>query len=113
MTAPAAQFSGAGTVTPIGGRVVIEQGLFEGKDVGAVLLTLAGATKLVPQASDHDETVLTIDDIATVQVDVRVTGVNYEVDKNGNMVRVQRVKPIEGTATVLGVVRKNTNIQIR
>lgn len=86
-------------------QVVIDEGRFEGKEVGQTLLTLAGTAKLVPVATDDSHRVLTMDDIVTVQVDVKITGLGFEVDSNGILRRIQKARPIEGTAQIVDVVR--------
>lgn len=93
-------------------QVVIDETRFEGKEVGSTLLTISGGAKLIPQSADHDNTVLTHDDVVTVQLDVKVSGVSYEVDNNGVLVRVQKARPIEGTAQIVDVLRaRDTKIR--
>lgn len=86
-------------------EVVITEDRFEGKEVGQTLITIGGTAKMVPQSIKDEHRVLTTDDIVTIQVDVKVTGLHFDVDANGLLTRVQRVRPIEGTATVIDVVR--------
>lgn len=95
-------------------EVVIEEGRFEGKEVGSTLITVSGAAKMVPQAApgkDGDR-VLTVDDVVTVQLDMKVTGIQYDVDGNGVLTRIQKMRPIEGTAQVIDVLRaRDTRIR--
>lgn len=87
-------------------QVVIDETRFEGKEVGSTLLTITGSAKLVPQNGDHDNTVLTHDDVVTVQLDVKVLGMSFDVDSNsGLLVRIQRARPIEGTVQIIDVLR--------
>ena len=93
-------------------EVVIEEGRFEGKEVGQTLVTVSGAAKMVPQAAVDGNRVLTVDDIVTVQLDMKVTGVQYDVDGNGVLTRIQKMRPIEGTAEIIDVVRaRDTRIR--
>lgn len=93
-------------------EVVITEDRFEGKEVGGTLITLAGMAKMVPQAAVDEHRVLTVDDIVTVQIDVKITGLAFDVDSNGILHRVQRARPIEGTATIVDVVRaRDTRIR--
>lgn len=98
-------------VTPLP-EVVITEDRFEGKEVGRTVLTLAGTAKLQPVAQKDEHRVLTTDDIITVQVDLKVSGVAFDVDSNGVLTRIQRARPIEGTATIVDVVRaRDTRIR--
>lgn len=93
-------------------QVVIEEGRFEGKEVGQTLITVSGAAKMVPQSAKDGDTVLTVDDVVTVQLDMKVTGLAFDVDSNGVLTRVQKMRPIEGTAQVIDVLRaRDTKIR--
>lgn len=101
MTSPAQALPPA---TPLP-QVVIEETRFEGNEVANTQITVSGLAKLVPSASDHENTVLAVGDVVTVQLDVKVTGIGYDVDKNGLLARTQRVRPIEGAIQIIDVLR--------
>lgn len=86
-------------------EVVIDEKRFEGKEVVATAITCQGTAKLSPEAHDPDHRVLTVDDVLTVEMDMKCVSIGYDVDKNGQLVRVQRVKPIEGSVRVVDVIR--------
>lgn len=93
-------------------QVVIDAGRFEGKEVAGTIVVLQGASKLIPVAADHDNTILTSDDVVTVQLDIKVGNIGFDVDKNGLLIRVQRAKPIEGTVQIVDVLRaRDTRIR--
>lgn len=93
-------------------EVEITEGKFEGKEVGATVVTVSGAAKMIPQAVKDENRVLTVDDVVTVQMDLKVTGMSFDVDKNGVLTRVQRLRPIEGTAQIVDVLRaRDTRIR--
>jgi len=92
-------------VTPLP-QAVIDTNRFEGKQIEGVSMTISGSAKLSPVSTNADDVYLTHDDVVTVQMDVKVSGVGYDVDKHGNLIRVQKARPIEGTIQVVDVLRK-------
>lgn len=113
MTQPAQQQGqqGQGAVAKLP-QAVIDSNRFEGKEVAGTIITVQGSAKMTPLASDPDDVVLTHDDVVTIQMDVKVSGVGYDVDGNGLLVRTQRVRPIEGSVTIVDVLRaRDTKIR--
>jgi len=105
----AAQPQGQTSATPVTPlpQAVIDTQRFEGKEVANVSMTISGSAKLAPQSmSDADNVYLTHDDVVTVQMDVKVTDVSFTVDEHGNITRIQKARPIEGTILVVDVLRK-------
>src|SRR5947209_3085411 len=86
-------------------EVVIDQYKFEGKEVQQTAINIAAGGKMEPQAKDPDNRVLSVDDIVTVQLDMKVVGITYAVDNKGILTRVQRLAPIEGVAQIMDVAR--------
>lgn len=64
---------------------------FEGRPVDATVVKMSGT---VPVDELHD-VVLSIDDIVQVRATFRVAAVGHDVDKDGNLIRVQVLKPVE------------------
>lgn len=93
-------------------QAVIDSTRFEGKEIAGTTVTVQGSAKLTPEASDTDNMILTHDDVVTIQMDVKVTGVGYDVDSNGLLIRNQRVRPIEGSVQIVDVLRaRDTKIR--
>lgn len=104
-TQPAQPPQGQAPVTPLP-QAVIDTQRFEGKEVAGVVMTVSGSAKLAPQSAKSDDVYLTTDDVVTVQMDVKVSDISFTVDSQGNLVRVQKARPIEGTIMVVDVLRK-------
>lgn len=99
------------TVTSL--PVIIDEGKFEGKEVGASSITVSGTSKLTADPTNPQEHILTFGDVATIQMEVKCTGVSFDIDANGIITRVQRVKPIERSARIVDVLRSEPNLRIR
>lgn len=87
-------------------QAVIDSQRFEGKDIAGSILTVSGSAKMTPlPVGDADNALLTHDDVVTIQMDVKVSGISYDADKNGLLFRNQRVRPIEGSVSIVDVLR--------
>lgn len=64
---------------------------FEGRAVGGVTMKVSGKAPL----EDLDGEPLSIDDRVQMLAIYTVTGVHHEVDANGELIRVQTLKPVE------------------
>ena len=64
---------------------------FEGRAVDVISGHISAGTKML----DPDMPVISIDDRVHVLTTMRCVGVRHEVDKDGNLVRVQVMKPEE------------------
>jgi hypothetical protein len=64
---------------------------FEGRPVDATQVKVVGSAPL----EDLQDVVLGVDDRVQLVAVYTVTGVHHEVDKNGNLIRIQRIKPAE------------------
>lgn len=64
---------------------------FDGKVVSETAMKFSGLASAMP----CDDKVLKIDNVVRVTIEGVVTGVTHQVDKDGNLVRIQTVKPME------------------
>lgn len=65
---------------------------FEGMVVAETKVIISGTSQV-----DTQDTIVSIDDRVRLVGDFRCVGVSFEVDKNGDTIRVQKLKPIEVT----------------
>lgn len=64
---------------------------FEGQVVDRAAVRLTGA---IPVDAFDDTTVIGVDDIVQVIAQFRCVGVHHDTDTQGNLVRVQRLRPV-------------------
>jgi hypothetical protein len=117
-TPSTAPTGGKGAVAPIvtfpGGTIDTKR--FEGAEVHGSVVSISGTTRMParPVSGNAEDEVFTIDDIITVQLDLKINKIYHEAGKDGQLMRVQLASPVSSTeAIVVDVVRRDPTMRIK
>ncbi len=83
---------------------------FEGRPVDGVKIVMSGS---VPLDEALSETVLGMDDAVQLVSMFRVVGVRHDVDKDGKLIRIQVLKPVEAALAPIDATDPNDDGIVR